>query len=87
MNGKIPQESVPVPCPAMLVHVWGMFLELHHARGGNGFGANPIAYGEIVAWMRLTGNCPSAFEVGAIKALDGVYLKSQAKVAGRGSDR
>jgi len=63
----------------MLVSVWEDFLELHSARGSNGFGANPISYTEIDAWTRLSGYVLSPQDVKIIKLLDRVYLAHQNK--------
>lgn len=52
----------------------GWFGELSAARGGSGFGANPIGYAEINAWAALTGRDPLPFEVATLRAIDAAML-------------
>jgi hypothetical protein len=56
------------------VYLWSYFLELHRSRGSNGFGSNPISYGEIADWVRLTGKTLASWEVKAITKADTAYL-------------
>jgi len=49
-------------------------MELHEARGSNGFGYNPISYQDILSWAILTCRTPSSWEVSTIKALDALFL-------------
>lgn len=44
------------------------------ARGGNGFGANPISWEAIAAYDRLTDAGLRPWEVRAIRAMDGAFL-------------
>ncbi|HVV43186.1 MAG TPA: hypothetical protein VHC94_19220 [Nitrobacter sp.] len=61
--------------------VWGIFLDVHATRGSNGFGANPISYGEIESWSRLRREPVRPFEMDIIRALDIAYLEAVAKKA------
>jgi hypothetical protein len=54
-------------------------MDLHSARGSNGFGINPLSYTEIDAWNRITCAGLTAQEVKIIKRLDMIYLAHQAK--------
>lgn len=54
----------------MAEHVWRWFLEISRRRSGGGFGANPISYAEVEAWVRLTCTMPSALEVEWLMDLD-----------------
>jgi hypothetical protein len=66
-------------CPYALAHVWAWFLDISGSRTSAGFGMNPIAYSEIDAWARLTGQRPTAIEVGILKRLDRLYILVTAK--------
>ena len=56
--------------------VWSLFLSLHAARGGNGFGANPLSNTEIEAYARMAREPIRPFEFEIIRALDRVYLEA-----------
>lgn len=60
--------------PVLFFDVWAWFIELHNARGSNGFGMNPISYSEIKAWSELTDNHPTSEDVRLIKMLDRIAL-------------
>ena len=61
------------------LHLWGWFIELASARGGNGFGLNPIGYADIEAWARLTCRDPTPWEVSALRRMDNAALEESAK--------
>lgn len=63
----------------MARHIWEWFLELHSARGSNGFSSNPIEYTQIKAWSELTGASPEPWEIKAIKSMDNALLEELAK--------
>lgn len=60
--------------PPGAVHLWNAFIQLSNARGGNGYGPNPIPYTEIDAFCRLTETALDPWEIEAIRALDDAYL-------------
>jgi hypothetical protein len=66
---------------AMYLYRW--WLELHSARGGNGFGPEPISYTELDAWARLTRRSPTAEEVTALRTMDDAYLSMYAEEAAK----
>lgn len=68
--------------PGAADYLWSWFLELHAARGSNGFGAGPIGWTDIDAWARQMRRKPAAWEVAAIRELDRVYLEEQARADG-----
>lgn len=78
-TGVKPPELESAPFPEIFSQHWADFLELHSARTSNGFGANPITFVELDAWVRLTGNTLTSTDVKVIKMLDSVYLKFQAE--------
>lgn len=59
--------------------IWQYYVELSNARTSNGYSANPISYGEIEAWDKLTDSNVTPLEVKIIKRLDIVYLNHQAE--------
>lgn len=86
-----PELDIP-PLAAPVAHIWDWFLELHAARGGNGFGPNAIGWREIQAWLDLTGTLARPPEIQAIMAIDRAWLADQAeqqsaKEAQRGAHR
>ena len=86
-TGKLPEQLAIEPdMPQSVAHVWQYFTELHRTRGGNGFGANPIAYMEIESWCRLSGISLYPWEVALITALDNAYLSEQAKQSAKKKD-
>ncbi|WP_437411788.1 phage tail assembly chaperone [Sinorhizobium meliloti] len=59
--------------PAFGVHIWDWFVELHNSRQ-SGFSANPISFGEIEAFCRLTGALIDPWELSVIRRMDQVVL-------------
>lgn len=78
-SGIKPNALDQVDLPESTRHIWDYFIELCGARGSNGFGVNPISYAEIKSWSDLTGIITTPTEVAAIKQLDAIFLKYQAK--------
>ena len=70
-------EEPELPLEAQ--YLWAWFQEISRARGGNGFGPNPISFLEVYAWSTLTGMEIRPFEVEAIIAIDRCYVASLAK--------
>lgn len=65
--------------PAALRYLWNIFAMLHRCRGGNGFGPNPIAWSEVLAYCQLTRLSLTAWELEAIRLLDDAYLSASAE--------
>jgi hypothetical protein len=75
-TGQMPQKLAEVPkMPEMLAYLWVWFCELDAARGGNGFGLNPIGYSEIKAWAELTRVQPEPWEIEALRRFDAVRIR------------
>lgn len=70
-----------VELPESCVQVWKWFIDLHNARGSNGFGVNPIPYTEIKAYFDLIEVQPEDWEVTLIKLFDNEALSAYAKEA------
>ena len=64
--------------PIAAQYVWKWYCELSGSRSC-GMGANPLAFGEIEAWMRLTGARPSPIDIRLIKSLDALWLSIQSE--------
>ncbi len=77
---KSPELNGP-ELPPDLAHVWGWFLELHARRGSNGFGSNPLAWGDLLAWSSLTRPGIRLAELQAILMIDNAWMASQAEEA------
>jgi hypothetical protein len=74
----MPQELADAPeLPKLVEHLWWYYLELHDGRGGNGFGANPIAYVDIQAWSQLARVRLEWWETNAIKAIDRLFRSTK----------
>lgn len=72
--------------PAAAEHLWQWFVELDAARSSNGFGGNPIGFGEVEAWARLTGRSPRPWEVTALRRMDALRLELAAEAARIGGE-
>ena len=70
-----------VELPESCFQVWKWFIDLHNARGSNGFGVNPIPYSEIKAYFDLIDVQPEDWEVTLIKLFDNEALSVYAKEA------
>jgi hypothetical protein len=73
-TGKRPKELDGPEFPELLSHIWSAFTILNSTRSVGFSGPNPISFGDIKAWMELTGTPLTAFEVDAVKRLDRVYM-------------
>lgn len=73
-TGRRPPELDGPAVPFQLAHLLDWFRELNTGRTGNGFGANPLSWGEIDAWIRLTGRTVRDWEIGLLRALDQKYM-------------
>lgn len=62
--------------PEAASHLWTAFLELHEGRTYNMSGPNPISYDIIKAWCDLTGIDLLPWEIGIIKSLDNLWVKT-----------
>lgn len=72
--------------PSAVAHVWAWFCELSAARTSNGYGADPITFGDIDAWARLTRLSPTPWEVALIRRIDSAILPRMNKPAGSGKE-
>jgi hypothetical protein len=70
-----------VELPESCISVWKWFIDLHSARGSNGFGINPISYTEIKSYFDLIDLQPEDWEINLIKLFDNEALAAYAKEA------
>jgi hypothetical protein len=67
--------------PSSCIEVWQWFLQLNETRSSNGFGFDPIGYGDICAFFQLIQIVPEMWELDLIRGLDrtvlGVYAAKQ----------
>jgi len=72
----------PVHFPKGSEYIWEWFLGCCSARTGSGFGPNPLAHSEIVAWVTAAGYGPlEPWEFDTIRRIDGEYMRSQREMA------
>lgn len=76
-----------VECPDTMRFVWSYFIDLHNCRTSNGFGVNPIQYGEIESYFNLLEIQPAEWEIQTIKRLDVVAMKTFAEEAEKQSKK
>lgn len=68
-----------VDLPESCKQVWQYFLELHSSRAGNGFGANPISYTDILSYCTLHDLQLEQWELVLLRRLDNTALEHLAK--------
>ena len=75
-----PEDKPYVTAPEALLYLWGWFWEIAQGRplGPEGVPL-PIPNVEIRAWSELAGVRLVAWELAALRALDGTYLKVAAE--------
>lgn len=79
-TGRKPKELQNlVSLPENCYLIWKYFLDLHNARGSNGFGVDPISYTEIKNYFDLMGIDPDPQEIELLKRFDYKYLEIQSK--------
>lgn len=72
-------ELRSAPLPSAGVYLWDVFMRLHSRRSSNGFGLSPITWGDLDAFIRLTGIRLAPWEVEAIEDLDRAFMTEQAR--------
>lgn len=60
-------------------HLWYIFMDLHARRGNNGFGPNPLTYGELTAWQIVHRTTLDTLEVQLLFMADTTYLIEYAR--------
>jgi hypothetical protein len=67
------------PFPKVLAYLWRTFNRLHQRRGSSGFGANPISWPDIDAFLRLSGVRLMPWEIEIIEEIDNVFRVEQSR--------
>lgn len=79
-SGKEPARlASAAELPPLLDPLWSDFLQLHRARGSNGFSPSPISFADIDAWQRVTGFKLRPWQLECIRRADEAYLASLRK--------
>lgn len=73
---EIEAELAMPPFPDAVGYLWTAYWRIRSRRGGNGWGANPIEWGDIADFVRLSGMHLVPWEVAIIEALDDAWLAS-----------
>lgn len=76
----LPEDDTDDDTPGLepaLVRLWAVWRDLNATRS-SGMAANPISYGEIEAFCRLTGEHLDPWEARAVRAVDDAYMLSLA---------
>lgn len=68
-----PDLDNPPVIPPAVTHVWAWFFELNRARQ-SGMGLNPLSWGEIDAYCRLTGQRMQRWELNLLAIFDTAFL-------------
>lgn len=73
------------PLPEALGYLWNAFLRIRRRKGTDGMGnVQPIGWGDLDAFDRLSGLRLKPWEIDIIEQLDAVYLAARAKVSASG---
>jgi hypothetical protein len=62
--------KLSAPFPDCLEYLWRWANELHGRSGYGQYGVQPLSYGTLADWARLTDRHPTPAEVSALIALD-----------------
>jgi hypothetical protein len=58
-------------------YLWVAFWRIRSRRGGNGWGASPLSWGDVADFIRLSGMHLAPWEVSIIETLDDLWLASR----------
>lgn len=84
-RAKYEAEIALPPFPKALRYLWDAFWRIRRRKGGNGFGASPIEWPDIDAFVRNSDVRLSSWEVMAIEDLDDLYLAVRATASANSS--
>jgi hypothetical protein len=72
------------PAPEGAEHLWDTFMRISTRRGSTGFGAAPLSWSDLDAFVRMT-RCPlSPWEIEVIERLDDLFMAEQARAVKAG---
>lgn len=72
---KMPEQLDVPECPEGMQYLMGYFAEMNKRRGSNGWGFNPLSFGDLEAWARSRNISLLPFERAALDGLEAVFLK------------
>ena len=75
-TGDAPEELELPPFPEVLRNVWSKFLDVHRGRTCGTMGVNPLSFQDLLAWMSVSGEALSGWEVDVVLRLDRLWMKS-----------
>lgn len=78
-TGKRPKDLDGPECPLEMEYLWYDFLTLSRGRTSNGFGANPLTWADVWAWLTVTRQTLTPWEVDTLIALDNAWMSDHAK--------
>lgn len=84
MGVAVPDFEEQPELPYHLEWIWSAYVDLGQARTSSGFGVNPLAVSEIVAWLDLQGLTDTQARQEAyqlIRRLDARYMEWQGEQA------
>jgi hypothetical protein len=85
-TGEAPEELELPPFPEVLRNVWSKFLDVHRGRTYGTMGVNPLSYQDLLAWMTVSGEALSGWEIDVVLRLDRLWMKSVNDDSKEGTD-
>lgn len=79
------KELAGTPMPSELIYLWRAYNRLRRRQGSSGFGASPIGWPELDAFVRHSQFHLAPWEIEVIEDLDDLYLKVQGEAARKNS--
>lgn len=65
--------------PPAAEYLWTWFFRISKGRASYGYGAAPLTWGDLDAWMRITGVNLSPAEADILLSMDNAYISAMAK--------
>lgn len=62
------------PFPMALAYLWRTYNRLRRRKGSSGFGASPIEWTDIEAFLRVTRTSLMSWEISALERIDDAFL-------------
>lgn len=75
------EDQLAVPAfPLELLYLWLAYGRIRRRKAGNGFGASPVEWPDIDAFVRLSGRHLAPWEIEVIEDIDDLFLLEMSKV-------
>jgi hypothetical protein len=62
------------PLPKALGYLWRIYLRIRRRKGSGGFGAQPLEWSDLGAFLRLTAMSLAPWEIELLEDLDDLFL-------------